>query len=137
MSPIADSQQCRQYRAATQLGTSQRLGTTKIMTEKVDDIKMSCADFSVFNLSVKVPGSQGNSGRAFGFRPSAFFRVSDFDLRILFCALLLLLLAATPRAHATSQQLYLQCLTNFETYAESIWHTASYSGAPPDAGYWG
>jgi autotransporter-associated beta strand protein len=37
----------------------------------------------------------------------------------------------------TSQQLYLQCLTNFETYAESIWHTASYSGAPPDSGYWG
>jgi len=36
-----------------------------------------------------------------------------------------------------SQGLYLQCLTNFETYGESIWHEAAYSGAPPDAGYWG
>lgn len=37
----------------------------------------------------------------------------------------------------TSQQIYLQCLTNFETYAESVWHPATYSGAPPDSGYWG
>ncbi len=36
-----------------------------------------------------------------------------------------------------SQQIYLQCLTNFETYAESIWHPATYSGAPTDTGYWG
>ncbi len=28
-------------------------------------------------------------------------------------------------------------LTNFETYAESIWHSATYTGAPPDSGYWG
>jgi hypothetical protein len=40
-------------------------------------------------------------------------------------------------ARADSQGTYLQCLTNFETYAESIWHTASYSNAPADAGYWG
>jgi autotransporter-associated beta strand protein len=40
-------------------------------------------------------------------------------------------------ARAGSQQLYLQCLTNFEVYAESIWHTASYGGAPADSGYWG
>ena len=39
--------------------------------------------------------------------------------------------------HGASQDLYLQSLTNFETYGESIWHSASYSGAPPDAGYWG
>jgi len=40
-------------------------------------------------------------------------------------------------ARAASQQTYLHCLTNFETYAESIWHPAVYAGAPPDAGYWG
>ncbi len=40
-------------------------------------------------------------------------------------------------AQTSSQQIYLQCLTNFETYAETIWHSASYSGAPPDSGYWG
>ena len=44
---------------------------------------------------------------------------------------------AALSARADSQQTYLQCLTNFETYAESIWHTASYSGAPADSGYWG
>ena len=37
-------------------------------------------------------------------------------------------------AQTNSQQIYLQCLTNFETYAESIWTT---SGTVPDAGYWG
>ena len=48
-----------------------------------------------------------------------------------------LLLLAVAHAQASSQQTYLQCLTNFEPYAESIWHTASYSNAPADAGYWG
>jgi len=38
-------------------------------------------------------------------------------------------------AQTTSQQIYLQCLTNFETYAESIWHTNAVGIA--DAGYWG
>ncbi|HLX72618.1 MAG TPA: hypothetical protein VKV04_23600, partial [Verrucomicrobiae bacterium] len=48
----------------------------------------------------------------------------------------LLLLCRTVSAQ-TSQQTYLQCLTNFETYAESIWVPATYTGAPPDSGYWG
>ena len=43
----------------------------------------------------------------------------------------------TVLAQAGSQQTYLQCLTNFETYAESIWQPATYSGAPADSGYWG
>jgi hypothetical protein len=47
-----------------------------------------------------------------------------------------LVLTGTP-ARADSQQTYLQCLTNFEVYAESIWHTANYANAPADAGYWG
>ncbi|MEI6076441.1 MAG: discoidin domain-containing protein [Verrucomicrobiota bacterium] len=41
---------------------------------------------------------------------------------------------AEVQAQTNSQQIYLQCLTNFETYAETIWHT---SGAMPDSGYWG
>jgi autotransporter-associated beta strand protein len=44
-------------------------------------------------------------------------------------------LCGIASAQTTSQQLYLQCLTNFETYAETIWHTNS-TGIP-DAGYWG
>ncbi|HEX4123027.1 MAG TPA: discoidin domain-containing protein [Verrucomicrobiae bacterium] len=48
----------------------------------------------------------------------------------LFCVLPLL-------ARGGSQDLYLQSLTNFESYGETIWHSATYSGAPPDAGYWG
>jgi hypothetical protein len=48
-----------------------------------------------------------------------------------------LLLASSPAGAATSRDTYLQCLTNFEAYAETIWHTATYSGAPADAGYWG
>ena len=51
-------------------------------------------------------------------------------------SLISLVLAGTP-ARADSQLTYLQCLTNFEVYAESIWHTASYANAPVDAGYWG
>jgi hypothetical protein len=37
-------------------------------------------------------------------------------------------------AQPGSQQTYLECLTNFESYAETIWHT---SDTIPDAGYWG
>jgi autotransporter-associated beta strand protein len=51
--------------------------------------------------------------------------------------LLFLILCRPASAQTNSQQLYLQCLTNFETYAETIWTTAAYSGAPADAGYWG
>ncbi len=41
-------------------------------------------------------------------------------------------------ARADSSSLYLQCLTNFEAlYGEANWHEATYSGAPPDSGYWG
>jgi hypothetical protein len=40
-------------------------------------------------------------------------------------------------AQTDSQEIYLQCLTNFESYAETVWHPATYSGAPADAGYWG
>jgi len=42
--------------------------------------------------------------------------------------------AVTGSAQTSSQQIYLQCLTDFETYAETIWHT---SATIPDAGYWG
>ncbi len=41
------------------------------------------------------------------------------------------------QGQVASQQIYLQCLTNFETYAETVWHPASYAGAPADSGYWG
>lgn len=41
------------------------------------------------------------------------------------------------RAEAGSADTYLACLTNFEQYAESVWHTATYSNSPADAGYWG
>ena len=42
--------------------------------------------------------------------------------------------AVRVSAQTNSQQIYLQCLTNFESYAETIWHT---SGTIPDSGYWG
>ena len=44
-------------------------------------------------------------------------------------------LCVASHAQTNSQQVYLNCLTNFETYAETIWHTNT-SGIP-DAGYWG
>lgn len=39
--------------------------------------------------------------------------------------------------HASSQKTYLDCLLDFEPYAEANWHTAAYSNAPADAGYFG
>jgi hypothetical protein len=39
--------------------------------------------------------------------------------------------------HASSRQIYLDCLVDFERYAEANWHTASYSNAPADSGYFG
>ncbi len=57
-------------------------------------------------------------------------------VRLVGLALLAGSLAGTP-ARAGSQDTYLQCLTNFETYAGTIWHSASYANAPADAGYWG
>jgi len=50
------------------------------------------------------------------------------------CGLAFMLPSVPARAQTTAQQTYLQCLTNFETYAETIWHTSS---TVPDAGYWG
>ena len=78
--------------------------------------------------------------RHFGFRISDFGFLSDFGLRIsnlrpLLLIATVLLLSASARAN--SSDTYLSCLTNFEQYAESVWHPATYSNAPPDAGYWG
>jgi len=55
--------------------------------------------------------------------------------RVLGAAMLSVLLNFHVSAQTGSQQIYLQCLTNFESYAETIWHTNA-SGIP-DAGYWG
>lgn len=51
--------------------------------------------------------------------------------------LVMLVSAWAVNSWAGSQETYLECLTNFEPYAESIWHDATYSGAPAQAGYWG
>jgi hypothetical protein len=42
-----------------------------------------------------------------------------------------------PLARADSAQTYLDCLRDFQIYGDSIWHSATYSNAPVDAGYWG
>jgi hypothetical protein len=53
-------------------------------------------------------------------------------------ALTLLLAAMSSTSlQATSQQLYLDCLVDFERYADRYWHTAASSNAPVDAGYFG
>lgn len=44
---------------------------------------------------------------------------------------------SAARADTNSAALYLASLVDFERYAETIWHTAAYSNAPADAGYWG
>jgi hypothetical protein len=44
---------------------------------------------------------------------------------------------APTRLHGSSQQLYLDTLVDFERYADGFWHTANYSNAPVDAGYFG
>jgi hypothetical protein len=52
------------------------------------------------------------------------------------CALIFFLFSSHGTiAQTNSQQIYLSCLTNFETYAQSIWHTNT-TGIL-DAGYWG
>jgi hypothetical protein len=58
-----------------------------------------------------------------------------FTRRIGF-SFLLIVLSARP-LHASSQQLYLDSLVDFERYADAYWHTAAYSNAPVDAGYFG
>ncbi len=55
-------------------------------------------------------------------------------LRRLAALLFLFISGGAVFAQTNSQQIYLNCLTNFETYAETIWHT---SGTIPDSGYWG
>ena len=52
--------------------------------------------------------------------------------------LIFLFLSQTcARADTNSAAVYLSCLTTFETYAESIWHTATGTNVPADSGYFG
>jgi hypothetical protein len=67
----------------------------------------------------------GTPPRSKGFRPRISFVIWLSSFVIL------------SSAHASSQQTYLTCLTNFETYAETIWHDATGSTHPTNAGYWG
>jgi autotransporter-associated beta strand protein len=89
-------------------------------------LKSECGDSS------PSPLRSGGEGRAHGAQAQG---KGGFLLSSI-VALSLLLLCTTAPAQ-TSQQTYLQCLTNFETYAESIWVPATYVGAPADSGYWG
>lgn len=57
-------------------------------------------------------------------------------LTLLLLAALCAGLARTP-GYASSQQTYLDCLVDFERYAETNWHTATHPNAPPDSGYFG
>src|ERR1035437_1268973 len=70
----------------------------------------------------------------FIFRRRATCSCHSIWLPMLIGAFLFCKFAVTGSAQTSSQQIYLQCLTNFETYAETIWHT---SGTIPDSGYWG
>jgi autotransporter-associated beta strand protein len=56
-------------------------------------------------------------------------------LTVVTCIWFLVSSAYPSFGQSSSQQLYLQCLTNFEAYAQTIWHTNSVG--IPDAGYWG
>src|SRR6185369_10979059 len=47
-----------------------------------------------------------------------------------------LTLAGSPAGDSVKDT-YLDCLKDFERYAESIWHDASHPNSPPDAGYFG
>ncbi|EEF62339.1 coagulation factor 5/8 type domain protein [Pedosphaera parvula Ellin514] len=47
------------------------------------------------------------------------------------------LLPIKARADTNSAATYLNCLLDFERYAETIWTDASYSNSPPNSGYWG
>ncbi|MBW8865224.1 MAG: hypothetical protein JF609_09960, partial [Verrucomicrobia bacterium] len=51
--------------------------------------------------------------------------------------MLLLGICGSVSVQAGSQQVYFQCLTNFETYGETIWHSVSGAAYPTNAGYWG
>jgi hypothetical protein len=68
----------------------------------------------------------------FIFRRRATCSCHSIWLPMLIDAFLFCKFAVTGSAQTSSQQIYLQCLTNFETYAETIWHT---SGTIPDSGY--
>jgi hypothetical protein len=47
------------------------------------------------------------------------------------------LFVLTIRADDRVSAVYLDCLTSFEPYAESVWHEANYPNSPGDAGYFG
>lgn len=57
-------------------------------------------------------------------------------LSLLISGMLCAELAGAP-ANVGSQQTYLECLLDFERYADANWHPAIYSNAPADAGYFG
>ena len=42
-----------------------------------------------------------------------------------------------PLPSSTPAVTYLECLVDFQRYAETVWHTANYSNSPPDSGYFG
>jgi hypothetical protein len=73
---------------------------------------------------------------SFSFFPSATLKRELQLSFFIFHFSFFISLACAPKisAQTNSQQIYLQCLTNFEIYAESIWTT---SATIPDSGYWG
>lgn len=58
------------------------------------------------------------------------------SFRLVMLGALCMVLAVSP-ARADSRPTYLECLLDFERYADGNWHAATYSNAPADSGYFG
>jgi F5/8 type C domain len=58
-------------------------------------------------------------------------------LRALLLLIGVLFMEFSANADTNSATTYLDCLLDFERYAETIWTDASYANAPANSGYWG
>src|ERR1017187_2289418 len=76
-----------------------------------------------------LPDQSGAHGVGLGVGSAPVFCDSSFvtcpHLLRLLCIALFCQSATAVFAQTNSQQIYLQCLTNFETYAENIWTTSA------------
>jgi hypothetical protein len=135
------------HAAVTYNGSPDTTGNLKFYWTLLDPSRTSAAQISIISTNAMLSGLNrlssastplllGNEGRN---RNGNFLGLID-EVRVSSVARPasgMMFTGDSPLPSSAAATTYLQCLVDFQRYAETVWHSATYVNSPPDSGYFG
>ena len=135
------------HAAVTYNGSPDTVGNLKFFWTLLDPARKSAAQIGIISTNTMLSGLNplysastplllGNEGRN---RNGNFLGLID-EVRLSSVARPangMMFTGDSPLPSSAAATTYLQCLVDFQRYAETVWHTATYANSPPDSGYFG